>query len=77
MPRDGAIAMKADRIEGFGSTTDKLGFFGTAPVSRPSAYSFTNVAELRTGDMNTVTTAQLADIVGTLIADLQAFGLLQ
>ena len=32
---------------------------------------------LRTGDMNTVTTAQLADIVGTLIADLQAFGLLQ
>ena len=36
----------------------------------------TNVTESRTFDADTVTTAELADIVGTLIEDLKERGLL-
>jgi hypothetical protein len=39
-------------------------------------YTETNVTESRTFDADTVTTAQLADIVGTLIVDLRAKGLI-
>lgn len=77
MTRDGPIGLKADRIEGFGSSTDKLGFFGATPVSRASAYTPTNVTTDRAFDADTVAVAELADVVGTLIADLQAYGLLQ
>lgn len=57
--------------------TGQLGFFGVAPVARAAAYTPTNVTTDRSYDADTVVVAELADVVGTLIADLQAYGLLQ
>lgn len=54
-----------------------VGFFGVAPAARPSAYTPSNVTPDRSYDADTVAVAELADIVGTLIADLQSLGLLQ
>jgi len=41
-----------------------------------AAYTTTNVSTDRSFDADTVAIAELADVVGTLIADLQAYGLL-
>jgi hypothetical protein len=54
-----------------------IGFFNVTPVARPAAYTPTNVTPDRSYDADTVVVAELADVVGTLIADLQAYGLLQ
>jgi hypothetical protein len=54
-----------------------VGFFGTAPAVRAAAYTPTNVTTDRSYDADTVLVAELADAVGTLIADLQSYGLLQ
>jgi hypothetical protein len=52
------------------------GFSGTAPPASRETYTPTNVTPTRTYDADATTTAELADVVGTLIADLQALGLL-
>lgn len=57
------------------ASTQKLGFFGATPIVRPAAYSPTNVTTDRAFDADTVLVAELADVVGTLIADLKALGL--
>lgn len=54
-----------------------VGFYGVAPVARPAAYTPTNVTADRAYDANATTVAELADVVGTMIADLQAVGLFQ
>ena len=54
-----------------------IGFFGVAPVGRPAAYTPSNVTTDRAYDADTVVIAELADIVGTMITDLQGLGLLQ
>ena len=54
-----------------------IGFFGTAPVAQAAAYTPTNVTTDRSYDADATTVAELADVLGTLIADLQAYGLLQ
>lgn len=54
-----------------------IGFFGTAPVAQAAAYTPTNVTPDRSYDANSTTLAEIADVLGTLIADLQAYGLLQ
>lgn len=41
-----------------------------------TGYVISHVSTLRTYDVNTVTTAQLANTLGTLIADLQGKGIL-
>lgn len=41
------------------------------------AYTVTNVTADRAYDANATTLDELADVLGTLIADLQAYGLLQ
>lgn len=56
---------------------NKIGFFAVTPVVRASAYTPTNVVTDRSYDADATTVAELADVVGTLIADLQAYGLLQ
>lgn len=53
-----------------------VGFYGTTPVAQSAAYAPTNVATDRTFDANSTTLAELADVLGTLIADLQATGLI-
>lgn len=54
-----------------------IGFFGTAPVAQAAAYTPTNVTTDRAYDANSTTLDEVADVLGTLIADLQAYGLLQ
>lgn len=54
--------------------TQKIGVWGNTPVVRPSAYTPTNVTTDRSFDADTVVVAELADVVGTLIADLQSIG---
>jgi hypothetical protein len=58
------------------ATTQKLGFWNATPVVRPSAYTPTNVVTDRAYDANATTTDELADVLGTLIADLQSIGLI-
>ena len=54
----------------------KVGFFNTAPVSQPTGYAVTNVTTDRAYDADITSIDELADVLGTLIADLKAFGLL-
>ncbi len=70
---DGSIELDAD-LNHDGSN---IGFFGTAPAAQAAAYTPTNVSTDRSYDADTVVITELADIVGTLIADLQTYGLLQ
>jgi hypothetical protein len=54
-----------------------VGFYGVAPVTRAAAYTVTNLVTDRSYDANATTTAELADVLGTLIADLRLLGLVQ
>lgn len=56
---------------------NKIGVFGVTPVVRTAAYTLTNVSADRAYDANATTTEELADVLGTLIADLQSYGWLQ
>lgn len=55
----------------------KFGAFNVAPAARAAAYTPTNVSADRSYDANATTIDELADVLGTLIADLQTYGLLQ
>ena len=52
-----------------------VGFYGTTPVAQSAAYTPTNVVTDRAYDANATTLAEIADVLGTVIADLQATGL--
>lgn len=54
-----------------------IGFFGTAPAAQAAAYTPSNVIADRAYDADATSVAELADVLGTLIADLQSYGLLQ
>jgi len=60
-----------------GTSAIKFGMFGATPVVRTAAYSPTNVTPDRAFDADTVAIAELADIVGTILADLVSYGTLQ
>lgn len=51
-----------------------LGFFSATPVAQPT-YVASNVTTARSYDANNTTLDELADVVGTLIADLRLYGL--
>lgn len=53
-----------------------VGFYGTAPAAQSAAYTPTNVSTDRSYDANSTTLDEVADVLGTLIADLQAVGLI-
>ncbi len=53
-----------------------VGFYGTAPAAKSAAYTPTNVTTDRAYDANATTVDELADVLGTLIADLQSVGLI-
>lgn len=53
-----------------------IGFYGTAPAAQSSAYTPTNVSTDRSYDADATSTEELADVLGTLIADLQNIGLI-
>lgn len=52
-----------------------VGFYGATPVAQSAVYTPSNVTADRVFDANSTTLNELADIVGTMIADLQAVGL--
>lgn len=52
-----------------------VGFFGAAPASKPTAYTPTNVTPDKAFNADATTVEELADVLGTLIADLQTLGL--
>lgn len=52
-----------------------VGFYGVAPAARSAAYTASNVSTDRTYDANNTTVNELADVLGTLIADLKLTGL--
>jgi len=54
-----------------------VGFYGVAPTARAAAYTITNVTPDRAYNANATTIDEIADVLGTVIADLQAVGLLQ
>lgn len=54
-----------------------IGFFGVTPAARASAYTITNALTDRAYDANSTTIDEIADVLGTLIADLKLYGLLQ
>lgn len=73
----GSGTLRALRL--LGTSVQVMGQFaanGATPAARPD-YTLTNVTVDRTYDADTVLVAELADVVGTLIADLTAIGLLQ
>ena len=73
--RQGPVRITADAID-LGQPMQGLpGFQGVAPPASTGTYTLTNVTTLRTGDADALTTAQVADVLGTLIADLRALGL--
>jgi hypothetical protein len=53
-----------------------LGFYGATPVAKSSAYTPSNVTTDRSYDANATTLDEVADVLGTLIADLQNVGLI-
>jgi parallel beta-helix repeat protein len=57
-------------------TADKLGFFGHTPASKSAAYSVANPTTDRALDVTGDNLAQGLAVLGTLIADLQALGLI-
>jgi len=68
-------AREAMRMEASGSAP-MIGFLGAAAVARTAAYTPTNVSADRSYDANATTLDEVADVLGTLIADLQLFGFL-
>lgn len=58
------------------STSQKLGFFNAAPVARPAPYTPSNVTTDRSYNADSTTIDEVADVLGTLIADLQSLGLI-
>lgn len=58
------------------ATTQKLGFFNKTPVVQPAAYTPTNVTTDRAYDANLSSLDEIADVLGTLISDLQSLGLI-
>jgi hypothetical protein len=53
-----------------------IGFYGVAPVVRSASYAPTNVTTDRSYDADATTVDELADVLGTLIADLQLTGII-
>jgi len=59
-----------------GHTGTNLGFYSATPTPQSAAYTPTNVSADRAYDANATTIAELADVLGTLIADLQLTGII-
>lgn len=54
-----------------------VGFYGTSPVAQTTGYTtFSNLSTDRTLDADSTTTEEVADVLGTLIEDLKATGII-
>ena len=68
----GATGVRIDGL--FEHTGTLVGLYGTTPAVQSPAYTPTNVSTDRAFDANATTVDELADVLGTLIADLQSRG---
>lgn len=59
------------------SVTDRVGFFGTAPILPRPDWTITNKTVQRTIDANNMTLDEALDALATLVSDLQDYGLLR
>ncbi len=57
-------------------TGPKIGLFSATPVIQSAAYTPTNVTTDRSYDANSTSVDEMADVLGTLIADLQLMGII-
>lgn len=70
----GAAGVRIDGpLEHTGTT---FGLYGTTPVAQSAAYTPTNVTTDRSYDADSTTLDEIADVLGTLIADLQLTGII-
>jgi len=75
---DGSVRLQDSTLTNkFVINATGVGFFNVTPAARPSAYTVTNPVSNRSFDTTTVTTQQLAQVVGTMIADFKLYGLFQ
>lgn len=58
-------------------TGNAIGVFGVTPATRAPAYTVTNLTTDRSYDADATSVAELADVLGTLIADLRTYGWVQ
>lgn len=75
---DGNVTIGATNTNAvlLGSSANTLGFFGGAGATKTGrTYTPTNVVTDRSYDANATTVDEIADVLGSLIADLQAYGL--
>lgn len=54
----------------FGDASSKWGWWGAAPVARSTGWAITNGSTRKTLDVSTATTAQVAEMLGTLVTTL-------
>lgn len=71
-----SVEMIANTTTRFKVNTTGVGFNNATPIARPT-YTVANPSTDRALDVSGDTTAQVAAVLGTLIADLQSYGLLQ
>jgi hypothetical protein len=73
----GLVQLSGNGNSRFAVNNTGIGFFGTTPTARSTGWTtFTNLSVDKTCDADTVVIAELADIVGTLIEELKAKGLI-
>jgi len=58
------------------STSQKLGFWNATPVTQSTGWNPTNVTTDKVFDADSTSTAELADVLGTLINQLKTYGIL-
>lgn len=73
----GTVAIQINSVNRIVCNGTGIGFFATTPTARNTGWTtFTNLSVDKTCDADTVVVAELADIVGTLIEELKAKGLI-
>ena len=63
-------------VVNIGKSGGTIGFYGVTAAARSSAYSVANPTTDRALDVTGDTLAQVAQVLGTLIADLQTVGII-
>jgi hypothetical protein len=74
-PNTGPLA-DSNGVSRVAVNTTGVGFNNATPIAQPD-YTTTNVTTDRLYDANATTLDEVADVLGTLIADLTSYGLLQ
>ena len=74
MPKDLLVAADLEIDGDLNHDGSLVGLYGVAPVAQTAAWTVTNPVTDRAYDTATVTLQNLAEVVGTIIADIQLLG---